>query len=238
MVVGRTRRSMPYEARSTGNGFVVDDGSDAPGVTSTRNPDHGDGQPVERARTVRAHQRRHGAGGLHDRRNCRSLAAAGSPWRPLPTGCPNCSPTASSPPPIRCTTVCTSLAAGDQLEATARDGDIEVDLSHDFPWGISKSRQDQEPDTTRFMSLLADATDRQVAAAGGQGVLCLSSGKDSVAVAVALAQSGNTQVPCVTFSAHEDDTEYLYAQGSVRTPRPRTPHREDADRSTRRQGPS
>ncbi|MFC2153622.1 asparagine synthase-related protein [Actinomycetota bacterium] len=203
---------MPYEARSTGNGFVVDDGSDALGVTSDERtvtvtgsrlnvPEryvHISDDTVRVASTI---------GELHD-----SLAAAGIPVEASPYGLSQMLTHGLVASPDSVYEGVYRIASGDQIEATARNGRIEVDLSHHFEWCYSKSRQDQAPDTARFMSLLADATDRQVRAAGGQGVLCLSSGKDSVAVAVALAQSGNTQVPCVTYIAHEQDTEYLYAR--------------------------
>ena len=73
------------------------------------------------------------------------------------------------------------------------------------------SRNDEEPSTTRLRELIARATDEGIKAVGGDAALMLSSGKDSVALAVALADTGNTQVECFTFASDTDDTEHLYA---------------------------
>ena len=204
---------MPYEARSTGNGFVVDDGSDAPGVTSDKYtvtvtgsrlnvPEryvHVSDDTVRVASTI---------GGTAQLTRSRTDSRRSVSLRAVP---------AAHPRRRRLPRLGVRRCVPDRLPVTSStrpSGTLasKSTSSHHFEWCFSKSRQDQEPDTARFMSLLADATDRQVNAAGGQGVLCLSSGKDSVAVAVALAQSGNTQVPCVTYIAHEGDTEYLYAR--------------------------
>jgi asparagine synthetase B (glutamine-hydrolysing) len=61
-----------------------------------------------------------------------------------------------------------------------------------------------------LLELLVSSTERQLAGLPGDGVLMMSSGKDSVAVAIALAELG-VHTPSVTFKAAGDDTEHMVA---------------------------
>ena len=103
------------------------------------------------------------------------------------------------------------LTSGDVVTVSGSPSGVETTTSNEYRWNSASSRNDEEPSTTRLRELIAHATDEQVRAGGGDAALMLSSGKDSVALAVALADSGNQQVPCFTFTAHGGDREHLYA---------------------------
>ncbi len=103
------------------------------------------------------------------------------------------------------------LGPGDTLRF-AVDGDgVSASLASSYPWLSDLSREDEVPSTSRLRELIASALDDQLNAAGGTGFLMLSSGKDSVVLALALADGGHTQVPCFTFKSGPGDTEHLYA---------------------------
>jgi asparagine synthase (glutamine-hydrolysing) len=103
------------------------------------------------------------------------------------------------------------LASGDTVAATTSGAGITLSASNDFPWVPDKSRRDGVPDTAVLRKLIAAATSDAVGRNDGDAALLLSSGKDSVSVAVGLAEAGLTSVPCFTFRHREDDVEYEYA---------------------------
>jgi hypothetical protein len=103
------------------------------------------------------------------------------------------------------------LGPGDTLSVTNEHDHLTAVPASEYPWLSKFSRQDQVPSTTRLRELIAGALDDQLSTAGDEGILMLSSGKDSVALAVALADTGHTNVQCVTYKAGPDDTEHVYA---------------------------
>jgi len=99
------------------------------------------------------------------------------------------------------------LAIGDSVQLTVAGRGVEMNPHHDMPWLRHRSAQDQAPDTQRLRKLLARSVERKIDAISGGGFLMLSSGKDSVAVALAVADVGRDDIPGVTFrSSAEDDT--------------------------------
>jgi asparagine synthetase B (glutamine-hydrolysing) len=99
------------------------------------------------------------------------------------------------------------LAMGDVADVQFLDGTPEIEWSIDYPWINTKSSEDREPSTRMLFDLLATATERTMADAGNGGLLMLSSGKDSTAVALALAECGRDDVEAVTFSSGSSDPE-------------------------------
>jgi hypothetical protein len=102
------------------------------------------------------------------------------------------------------------LSVGDYADITAPDGKPTVQFGLDYPWREHLSRHDQTPSTGRLRHLIASSLERQLEAAGGKGLLMLSSGKDSVALAIGLHDIG-AKLPCVTFVSGSDDREHVFA---------------------------
>ena len=102
-----------------------------------------------------------------------------------------------------------SLAMGDTAEVVWAGSSSSVDLVFEYPWLAGKSRNDRQPSELTLLDLVTKATERAVAEAGNRGFLMLSSGKDSVAIALALAESGYNHIPCVTYSSGPDDLEAI-----------------------------
>ncbi|MCB1247256.1 MAG: hypothetical protein KDB69_08325, partial [Acidimicrobiia bacterium] len=75
------------------------------------------------------------------------------------------------------------------------DGRFRVTWDFDYPWIESKSRGDEVADPDRMLDMLTESTERQLDEYGGSGFLMLSGGKDSPAIALALATAGRTDVP-------------------------------------------
>ena len=100
-----------------------------------------------------------------------------------------------------------TLSMGDTATLETVAGRFVVALGHDYPWAISKSSNDRPPSEEKLLALLTDSTARQLQEFGGDGFLMLSSGKDSSAVAIALAEGGFRDVRCVTYDSGEDDPE-------------------------------
>jgi hypothetical protein len=61
-----------------------------------------------------------------------------------------------------------------------------------------------------LFDLICTSVDRHLADAGGHAVLLMSSGKDSVALAVALAELGS-RTPCLTYKSSDADMEHQVA---------------------------
>lgn len=99
------------------------------------------------------------------------------------------------------------LAMGDIADVKFVGGTPEIDWSIDYPWINAKSSEDRVPSTRTLLDLLTAATERSLAEAGDSGLLMLSSGKDSTAVALALAECGRRDVEAVTFSSGNTDPE-------------------------------
>ncbi len=108
-----------------------------------------------------------------------------------------------------------ALTIGDR--ATVRregDGRLAVTFSTEFPYFTRLSREDQSPDHDRFLGLLADSMERRLSKYRS-GVLFLSAGKDSTALALALAERGRKDVPCATYAV-PGGVEDEYARGVCR----------------------
>ncbi len=99
------------------------------------------------------------------------------------------------------------LTMGDTVRVTWDQTRVETDLSADYPWFTGGSREDGTPDEGKLLSLLTAATARDLAASGGDGLLMLSSGMDSVSLALAIAEAGYSDIPCATYSSGPDDPE-------------------------------
>jgi asparagine synthase (glutamine-hydrolysing) len=100
-----------------------------------------------------------------------------------------------------------TLTMGDVVRVSWPDDRPRLDFDIDYPWFAGRSRNDGDPSERKLLDLLTAATVADLDAAGGSGFLMLSSGKDSAAVALALAEAGRTDVPCVTYRAGMDDPE-------------------------------
>ncbi len=99
------------------------------------------------------------------------------------------------------------LSMGDIATVERRNGAFELSWELAYPWLESLSRGDQVADEARVLEMLTESTVTQLAEYGDSGFLMLSAGKDSPAVALALANAGRTDIPCVTYRASPDNPE-------------------------------
>lgn len=106
------------------------------------------------------------------------------------------------------------LTVGDRSELRLGAGSVRTSFSVDFPYSSERSREDQIPDTGRLLSLLAEATARRLEPFD-EAALLLSAGKDSTALALALAECGRTDVRCLTYTSEGDD-EHVHAGETCR----------------------
>lgn len=88
------------------------------------------------------------------------------------------------------------LSEGDTLEV--RPG-LSYQASYTCSWRNSRSREDSVPSSDRLLELLASAVHKSIGSA--PATLMLSSGKDSVALALACQQAGRTDVRTLTFTS-------------------------------------
>lgn len=103
------------------------------------------------------------------------------------------------------------LTLGDALEIRkSTDLRKSVKVTYDFPFTAKRSHRDQIPDTTMLRRLLADAVGDAVRGAPARSLM-LSSGKDSTAILVALADLGLTDTRCFTYAAGTSKDEDTYA---------------------------
>jgi hypothetical protein len=107
------------------------------------------------------------------------------------------------------------IGARATLMATSQGMDLSIERT--YPFLADNSRETSEPSTAALLELLTAATDRQVRNAGSQGLLMMSSGKDSVSIAVALAEGGHAEIPCITYRPHPADKENEIASDVCRT---------------------
>ena len=99
------------------------------------------------------------------------------------------------------------LSMGDTADIGGLGRTLTIDLSNDYPWSVDRSRNDGQASEETLLSLLTRATERQLDEFGNEGFLMLSSGKDSPAVALALAEGGFKHIRCVTYSSGAGDPE-------------------------------
>mgnify|MGYP006278623585 CR=1 FL=1 len=98
---------------------------------------------------------------------------------------------------------------GDRLEARLDSTGIwRVNRSIDFPFALTKSRQDSDPSTSGLGEVLRDSVDAALTGASGKA-LFLSGGKDSIPLAIAAADAGHSDLLCVTYGSTSgaDETE-------------------------------
>jgi len=106
---------------------------------------------------------------------------------------------------------------GESIHARKRGDGLGIEAVDDgYPYLNGASREDQVADERRLLDLTTAAVDRIVVREGGSGVLMLSSGKDSVALALAVAEGGHRDVTCVTYRSSERDSEWQYAASLCR----------------------
>lgn len=108
------------------------------------------------------------------------------------------------------------LAMGDTASIRDDSGGLRISLTHDYPWLPDRSTGTNEPDTDVLLDLLTDATEQRLTDDGGGGVLMMSSGKDSIAIALALAEAGLRGVTTVTYRTGPDDPEPPIARSIAR----------------------
>ncbi len=99
------------------------------------------------------------------------------------------------------------LSMGDSVVVRPAEGALTYEFGFDYPWLPDRSTNDGEADSETLLKLLTASTERQLAPTNGDAFLMLSSGKDSPAVALALAEGGFTDVRCITYSSGPRDPE-------------------------------
>ena len=102
------------------------------------------------------------------------------------------------------------VGAGDTAHLTSEKGLHQVTIASDYPWMPERSRQDETLSTKRIHELIVASLERRLGQCDRQGLLMLSSGKDSLSLAVGLADLGY-DIPCITYRSSEDDTEHEFA---------------------------
>ncbi len=123
--------------------------------------------------------------------------------------------TGFTPLPLTVYTDVLRIGAGDTAHVSFLSNTAECAVEESYPWLRARSRQDQVPSTQRLYELIVASLQRKLEGCGGDGVLMLSSGKDSVTLAIALAELGY-DIPCVTYRADEDDNEHEHAAAFCR----------------------
>ncbi len=95
-----------------------------------------------------------------------------------------------------------SLGPGDVVTITKTHQQLELHFKSSFPYKQSLSRQDQKPSTSKLLQLLARTIEKNL---GKDNYLMLSSGKDSVALAVAIREaSAQNKVISLTYTDTDD----------------------------------
>ncbi len=107
------------------------------------------------------------------------------------------------------------LGAGDEALVAFGPQGASVETRFEYPWLLANSRQDEVPSTDRLYELIVRSLEEKLDASGRQGLLMLSSGKDSVALAIALADLGY-DVPCATYRSSRENTEHEHAAAICR----------------------
>ena len=97
--------------------------------------------------------------------------------------------------------------------AILTDSPKGIDLAFERSYALVQANSTGEsiPSTAALLELLTKSVDKQLAEADNQGFLMLSSGKDSVSVAVALAEGGHSDIPCITYRPEPENKEDMLA---------------------------
>ena len=105
-----------------------------------------------------------------------------------------------------------SLTFGDTLTIrTLLDGAPVVTNEYAFPYLSALSRNDSVPSTDTLFHLLCEAVDEHLGSTS-EGVLMLSSGKDSTSILLALAELGRKNIRALTYVAGTANDEDDYAK--------------------------
>lgn len=99
------------------------------------------------------------------------------------------------------------VGIGARATLVATESGMGLSFDRTYPFLEANSNETSQPSTATLLELLTAATDRQLREAGNEGFLMMSSGKDSVSIAVALAEGGRSDIPCVTYRPHPANTE-------------------------------
>jgi len=99
------------------------------------------------------------------------------------------------------------LSMGDIADIGVVGGALAIDLTNEYPWTVGRSSNDRQASEDTLLSLLTQSTERQLDEFGNEGFLMMSSGKDSPAVALSLAEGGFKHIRCVTYSSGASDPE-------------------------------
>jgi asparagine synthetase B (glutamine-hydrolysing) len=117
------------------------------------------------------------------------------------------------PVPSTCLTGLHILSVGDRASLTATDSGIELSFVNDFPYLEQRSSGRSAPDTHRLLDRLTHAV-QEVGRDGDSIALLMSAGKDSVPLALALAEAGLRDSVCITYRPQvEKESESAIAAG-------------------------
>jgi Asparagine synthase len=102
------------------------------------------------------------------------------------------------PVPSTCLTGLYVLSVGDRAFLIATDSGIELSFVNDFPYLEQRSSGRSAPETQRLLDRLTHAV-QEVGRGGDSIALLMSAGKDSVPLALALAEAGLRDSVCITY---------------------------------------
>ena len=108
------------------------------------------------------------------------------------------------------------IGIGERAVLTDSPKGIDLAFERSYEFVQANSTGQSVPSTATLLELLTKSVDKQLAEANNQGFLMLSSGKDSVSVAVALAEGGHTDIPCITYKPSPENEEDVLAAGVCR----------------------
>ena len=103
------------------------------------------------------------------------------------------------------------LGLGARAEVSLKDDLIQIRCFDEFPYFGHLSTGNSKPSTAELLRLLSASLTRQLDGVG-DGFLMMSSGKDSSGIALAMAEAGRHDIPCVTYCESLEDPEYQDAR--------------------------
>ena len=106
------------------------------------------------------------------------------------------------------------LGFGDRLTVTRQGEAFRPVFTYEPIFRNARSREDQVPSTEHLLELLVGAVQRWLG--DRSSVLMLSSGKDSVALALACLEAGRDDVRAITFASAPDEDEAVDAAAFAR----------------------
>jgi hypothetical protein len=99
------------------------------------------------------------------------------------------------------------VGMGDRAVLASTPDGIDLSFDRTYPFLEANSTGESRASASELLELLTTAVDRQLFDAGNEGFLMMSSGKDSVSVAVALAEGDHGDIPCITYRSDPTNTE-------------------------------